>query len=194
MRSLLIRSLVLLSMALGLASLPAAQREDHWPAHRAAQRDIVALSDNLNDPDVAIMARNIVSDHDSEDISSVFAMREQRGGLGIGSLVKAGHRDSIERLILDYARKAPSKEELDTYQTDLDRTARVLQAMSELAPHRNPYIGKDTRQNLEWQRVAADVKFKTAEFREAIKCKEPERVRKAAQNLNHTCCDCHSLL
>jgi hypothetical protein len=191
MRALLLRSLFLTALFLGLGSLAPAGEES---PERAAQRDILALADNLDHPDAAIMAQNIVTTHDSCSISSVFAVRE-RGGLGIGSLAKVHQRNSVERLVNDYARKPPSREELETHQADLDRTARTILAMSELAPHRNPYADKpDSKQSREWQRVAAEFKVKATEFRAAVNCKEPERVKKAANNLTHTCCDCHSLL
>jgi hypothetical protein len=45
----------------------------------------------------------------------------------------------------------------------------------------------------EWQRVSAEFKVKAADFRAAVNCKDPERVKKTAQTLHNTCCECHGL-
>jgi len=192
MRALLTRLPALVVALLVVGPLAAQRGPD--PREAAAQADILALADNLDDPDAAIVAQNIVLAHASEDISSVFAFKE-RGGVGIGALARAHPRNSIDRLLGDYVRKAPSRQELETYQADLDRTARVILAMSELAPHRNPYAGTPNRkQSQEWLRVSAEFKLRATEFRAAVACKDPEQVRKAAGTLHNMCCDCHSLI
>ena len=191
MRTLLTRSLLPAALFLGVCSVAAAREES---PERAAQRDILALADNLDDPDVTFMAHNIVMAHDSCSISSVFASGDHFGP-GIGSLTRAGHRNRVGHLLDDYARKAPPREELEKHQADLDRTARMVMSMSELAPYRNPRADKSgSKQSQEWQRVSAEFKANAREFRAAVNAKEPERVQKASGKLHNTCSDCHRLL
>jgi hypothetical protein len=184
------RLLFALSLPLLVCVALAAAQDVTKSPEKLAQEDIVRLAYNLDAPDAAQKAQKIVKDHDSCDISSVFKMGPR--GLGIGELKNAGHRDSVEMLIRDYIRKAPPQAELEKYQPDLVRTARVLQAMAELAPYRGPLVTSE--KNLpQWAKVSAEFKVTTKGFRDAVESKDPERVRKAAIALNGTCCSCHEL-
>jgi hypothetical protein len=189
MRPSLIRALPALALLLTLTALSAGQ-DTSKPNYTPAVKDIVALSQNLEARDVAERAARIVKEHDSCDISSIFRVAPH--GPGIGELSKAGHRNSIEHLVRDYTRKAPPAAELEKYQHDLVRSAKILQAMAELAPYRGPLV--TSPKNLpEWAKVSAEFKVTTREFREALEAKDPERVRKAAVGLNNACCHCHEL-
>jgi hypothetical protein len=162
---------------------------------KLAQADIVALSQNLNAPDVADRARKIVQTHDSCDISTIFTMKT-RGGHGIGaSAEELKHRDSIEHWVIHLSRsKTMTEALLEKYQADYVRTAKVLQAMAELAPFRAPpQVEKHPTQSKEWKKVTTEFKADTAAFRAAIEEKDPKKLRFAAQKLHHSCCNCHSL-
>jgi hypothetical protein len=181
---------------MGIYSASAAPLPERVDKRKAAQAAILALSNNLDDRDVAALARNIVLKYDSEDISSVF-QRSERGGLGIGALGKSsGQVDSIQALITRLSRTQPPPAKLlNDYYGDLMRSAKVVQAMSELAPHRAATVGVKGEQQLrEWAKVSADFKEKAEEFRIAVESRDPIKVRNAAQHLNHTCCDCHNLI
>jgi hypothetical protein len=184
------RLLTALALLLTLTALSAGQ-DTSKPNYTPAVKDIVALSQNLEARDVTERAARIVKEHDSCDISTIF--RPGPRGPGIGALAKAGHRNSIEALVKDYAKKAPTAEELEQNQFDLMRTAKILQAMAELAPHRGPLVTNP--KNLpEWAKVSAEFKVTTREFRDAVQGKDPERVRKAAMSLEGTCNRCHNLV
>jgi hypothetical protein len=161
---------------------------------KAAQNAILELSQNLDAKDVSERAALIVKDHASEDISSVFR-RKNAGGLGIGQAVEAGHQDSIERLVMDFSRKKNTTEaELERYQTEYLRVAKVLQTMAQLAPHRaTERVRKDAKLYKEWLDVAAEFKEGTAGFRTAVEEKDPKKVRLAAGKMLDTCCHCHGL-
>lgn len=163
--------------------------------HRPAVAAIVKLSDQLDKPDVAALAKKIVTTHDSCEISHVFQIGK-RGGAGIGSAAKAGHHDSIAHLVNDWAgAKPPTRLELETHQDDLLRVARVLQAMAELAPFRGdllPMSAKSKEQVAEeWRKVTAEFKTVTRELRDAIDAIDPSATRKAAVRLQKTCTACH---
>ena len=156
-----------------------------------AQAAIVKLSENLNAPDVATQAEKIVRENDSCDISSIFKLRE-RGGLGIGKAVEAGHRDGIEMVVADLAKKKTTTEgQLETYQDDYVRVAKILQAMAELAPYRGEQLVGSSA--VKWGVVSATFKEQTAAFRQALEEKDPKKVRSTAVKLRQTCCDCHEL-
>src|SRR5262245_5264282 len=152
------RILGIVALALGLALVAAAQPAPKPP--RPAVAAILKLADDLEAKDVPARARKIVEEHDSCNISRVFALG-QGGGAGIGSAVKAGHKNSLESLVRNWSgNRPPTREELETHQKDLLRAARVLQTMAELAPFRLPHIGitVDEKRTEEWRKVSAQFK------------------------------------
>jgi hypothetical protein len=154
---------------------------------------IVELSQHLGEKDLSNRAKKIVHEYRSDEISSIF-VRKDAGGLGIGSLTQVTQQDSIERLVIQLARRKNITEgELDQYQADYVRVAKVMQAMAELAPHRaTERIRKDDKLLKQWLDTATDFKTKTADFRRAVEERDPKKVRVSALNLRHTCCDCHA--
>jgi hypothetical protein len=179
--------------ALGIVAVTlAAEPVQHSPAVAA----VLKLANNVDEPDVADKAKKIVDEIDPCGISRVFTIRRPRGGVGIGSAVKAGHRDSIEDLVQDWAgSRPPTLQELQTHQKDLLQVTRVLQAMAELAPHRWPnYVPQKEKGHIEeWRKVSAEFKAVTRDLREAVTATEPAETRKAAVRLNQTCAACHKV-
>jgi hypothetical protein len=178
-------------LALGAAAQPQAQKQEFRPAIVA----ILLLADNLHARDVAEHAKKIVDTHDSCDISQVFTpRRNNRGGPGIGSAVKAGHLDAISALVADWSgSKPPTQKELETHQTDLLKVARVLQAMAELAPYRGALVlprGNEKKAE-EWKAVSAQFKTVTRDLHHAIYQRDAAETRKVAVRLQQTCNACH---
>src|SRR5712692_7928481 len=93
-----------LSWALVCADTPADNPRQH------AQAAILDLAEHLNDRDVAERAQKIVNEHDSCDISTIFTVKN-RGGLGIGKLAPADHRDSVQYLITLLSRRRDTTEQ-----------------------------------------------------------------------------------
>jgi hypothetical protein len=161
---------------------------------KAAQDAILNLSQHLGDLDVSAQAKVIVAKHHSEDISSVFRQKHV-GGIGIGKAVEVHTRDSVESMVIELSRKKTTTEaQLERYQDEYMRVAKLLQAMAELAPHRatervrnNPALAK------EWAEVAAEFKAGATGFRKAIEEKDPKMLRLGARKMHDTCCHCHSL-
>jgi hypothetical protein len=187
-----VRALAVVVVLLGfaLSMLPADPPPDRSEEAHAA---IVELSQHIGEKDVSDRAKKIVKEFHSDEISSIF-VRKESGGLGIGSLAQVAQQDSIERLVIQLARRKNITEaELDQYQADYAKVAKVMQAMAELAPHRaTPKIRQDEKLLKQWLDTAADFKKKTADFRQAVEERDPKKVRTSALNLRHTCCDCHS--
>src|SRR5262249_28577196 len=112
------------ALGLGLALVAAAQPAPKPP--RPAVAALLKLADDLEGKDVPLRAKKIVEEHDSCSISQVFTLG-QHGGAGIGSAVKAGHRNSLDNLVRNWSgNRPPTREELETHQKDLLRAARVL--------------------------------------------------------------------
>jgi hypothetical protein len=156
------------------------------------------LADSLDRPDVALQAKKIV-ELDGCGVSRVFTLRrpQRGGGVGIGSAVRAGHRDSIDDLVRDWSGpKPPTKAELQAHQKDLLQVTRVLQAMAELAPFRSDiYLPRDNKEMAEeWRRVSAEFKTLTRALRDAVETTEPAQTRQVAVRLQRTCNTCHKLV
>jgi hypothetical protein len=187
------RILGIVALGLGLVLVAAAQPAPKPP--RPAVAAILKLADDLEAKDVPLRARKIVEEHDSCSISQVFTLG-QRGGAGVGSAVKAGHKNSLEDLVRNWSgNRPPTREELDTHQKDLLRAARVLQTMAELAPFRLPHIGipVNEKRTEEWRKVSAEFKEVTRDLRDSIERTDPTEARKAAVRLQQTCNACHKV-
>jgi hypothetical protein len=188
----------ILVLGLGLGLFASAQPDTPTEETRPAMAAILKLAANLDRGDISLQARKIVAEHDGCEISSVFSMK-RRGGVGIGSAIKAGHKDSIEHLVRNWSgAQPPTKEEVQTHRQDLLRVAQVLQAMAELAPYRMPqyppnHQGKEKLVE-EWRKVTGEFKASSRELRDAIQQSEPTEVRKAAVHLQRTCHSCHKLV
>jgi hypothetical protein len=193
MRAVAVRWLAagVVGLGLGWGVLPAEPPPDPT---KITQEEIVILSDNLEAKDVGGRAKQIVRQHTSCDISSVF-IPQRNGGLGIGKATEANHPDSIDRLVRDFARRKTTTEaELEQYREDYVRVAKVMQAMAELAPYRGaPFTRGNPERARAWEEVSAEFKVKTAAFRRAVEETDPKRVRTTARSLEQTCCACHGL-
>src|SRR5262245_31412136 len=118
-----------------LSGLIGAQAAPDRPREEAVLA-ILKLADNLKAKDVAARAEKIVKEYDSCGVSVIFRLR-RHGGAGVGSIAKTPNENSIDYLVRRWAGNGPpTKEELEKHQGDLAKTARVLQAMAELAPFR----------------------------------------------------------
>jgi hypothetical protein len=180
-------ALVLCSVALAAPLTPRPPTPE-----KAAQQAILQLAGKLDTGDISALAQKIVKEHESENISSVFKMKKM-GGLGTGILPE--NQDGVERLVIAWSRKGPTKADLDKYQTEALQTADVIRAMSELAPYRmaarTPRSPEHAKQ---LQHVADEFKGAATEFRSAVAGKDPPRVKSAVTRLSHTCCECHGLI
>ncbi len=187
-------------LAIGLGAALSASAQPGTPERNLSPTvaAVLKLSERLDRADVTLQAKKIVDEFDGCEVSRVFTLKKpRRGGVGIGSAVKAGHKDSIEDLVRDWSGpRPPTKEELQTHQKDLLQVSRVLQAMAELAPFRRDiYVPKNNEKMAEdWRQVSAEFKTVTRALRDAIKKTEPAKTRQAAVQLQRTCSSCHKLV
>jgi hypothetical protein len=191
-------SVLILAIGLGVAVVASAQQGTQERTISPTVAAVQSLADSLDRGDVTRRAKQIVEEFDACEVSRVFShTRPRRGGVGIGSAVKAGHRDSIEDLVRDWSgSRPPTREELRTHQKDLLRVARVLQVMAELAPFRKDiYIPKNDKNAAEgWRQVSAEFKTIAHNFQDAIENTQPTEARQVAVRLQQTCNTCHKLV
>src|SRR5437879_2216860 len=99
----------------------------------AARADLLKVANGLDGEDptkreplstLRVRAERIARLHQLEDVDVVFKLT-RRGGVGIGALTKAGHLDSIEFLLNDYATKGTTKDEVVKYADDLQCVGRL---------------------------------------------------------------------
>ena len=192
------RVLGTLALCLCVALSATAQQTTPKPTVNPSVAAVLRLADSLDQPDVARRAKRLVEEFDPCDLSLVFTLKRPRGGgVGIGSAIKAGHPNSIDSLVRNWAGpRPPTKEELQAHHTDLLRVARVAQAMAELAPFRaHIYVPRrDEKRAAEWHKVCADFKKVTRAFHDAIDTKDPVVTRKVAVQLQATCMACHKVV
>jgi hypothetical protein len=155
---------------------------------------ITNLSNHLGDKNVVDLAKAVVADHDSCDISNFF-MQKRRGGFGIGKLAKNDPQNSVQFLVSQLVRRKDLTEaELDANQDDYLRVAKGLQAMAQLAPHRGQEFTRGIEKKVKaWADVSVEFQNVTAELLKAIEERDPKKVRLAVTALNQTCTNCHVL-
>src|SRR5262249_46082716 len=126
-------------------SLPALRADDDEQKAIASAREIIlkmADGTNPDDPTKFLnpqrLAEGFETKHELYHAETVAFRLKTKGGLGIGRLTGAGHRDGIEMLIRDYALRPPTNDEVVKYNDDLVRIGRVSLAMTEVLPHFAP--------------------------------------------------------
>jgi hypothetical protein len=194
----LTRFLGIWALGLGVALAASAQPETLGKNLSPTVAAVQKLADSVDQADVTVRAKKIVDDLDACEVSRVFTVtRPRRGGVGIGSAVQAGHKDSIEDLVRDWSGpRPPTKDELQTHQKDLLQVARVLQAMAELAPFRKEiYVpANNEKMAKDWRKVSAEFKTVSRDLRDAIDKTDEVQTRRVAVRLQRTCNTCHQLV
>ena len=138
-------------------------------------------------------AMKLAKDHKMEATMKLFKPKS-KGGIGVGSLTSAGHKDSIELLIRDYALKSPTKAEVTKNADDLLKAAQATAVIAELTPHWGP--AKDLpggKTQAKWKALTKDMKEGSADLVAAAKAKDDKAVATAAQKLNSSCAECHKI-
>jgi len=187
------RYAILAILLMFLAGLSRGDQSDPNAGQKAAQQAIIELSENLDAPDLPERAARIVGEHESENISSVF-VNTRRGGMGAGPLgMNPPYGDSVELFVRRLVARPLTAAEVDKNKAEMLKIARVIRAMSELAPYRVPVNAKPAVKK-EWAQVAAEFHDTATGLHDAVEKSDPAAIRAAARKLNNTCCHCHSLL
>jgi hypothetical protein len=168
-------------------------------ADRGAAADIQKLADLVAKNDDAALAKQAEAlarkyKNLSEFMSLLKPRSEKGGGLGVGKKPGAIEPDSIEAKTAALAKKAPSSAELDGQEGDLVRMAQVMIAIAEVAKHKcevNKKVGY--LDPMDWQRWLQGMQKSSQDLAEAIKAKDPGKVKAAAAALSANCTNCHRI-
>ncbi len=145
------------------------------------------------------LAPKIARDHKIEATMKLMKPKS-KGGLSIGKLVGAGHKDSIELLIRDYAigewagTKGPTKKEVTDCNADLVKAAQVTALIAQMTPTWTPTKSLPGGKTPEkWKALTEDMKKYSAELITAAKAKDEKAVSAVAKKLNNSCAECHKI-
>jgi len=185
-------------LALGLSALTvrtsfSAEDEDEKKATAAAQKAIMDLMAKAGTPAAVADAMKVAKAHKLEHTMRGFKPKA-KGGIGIGTgLTKAGHKDSVELLIIDYAKKAPTAKEVTDYNADLVKAAQITHAISQTTLFQGPERAVGKKTPARWKELTEDMRKASADFLAAAKAKDAAKVGETAQKLNTSCTECHSI-
>jgi hypothetical protein len=140
-----------------------------------------------------IDAAALAKEHKMEATMKLFKPKS-KGGIGIGGLTGANHKDSIELLIRDYSIKPPTKAEVGKYADDLIKAAQITGTIGELTPYWGPAkpgpMGKTPEK---WKSLSEEMQKASAELIKAAKAKDEVAVAESAKRLNNSCAECHKV-
>ena len=169
-------------------------------ATEAARAAVLRFADGYGeDPtkpvrDMTKAAAALAKEHSLEATHKLLKPKN-KGGIGIGRLIGAGHKDSIELLIRDYAIKGPTRTEVLDYGDEIVKAGRITLAIAEMTPNWVPAKadpGGRTRKL--WMESSKMMKDSAIELITAAKAKDEKAIALAATRLNESCAACHKLL
>jgi hypothetical protein len=165
----------------------------------AAGAEITKHLDKAGTSEFEALAPKIAMQHKIEATMKLMKPKS-KGGISIGKLVSAGHKDSIELLIRDYAigewagAKGPTKKEVTDCNADLVKAAQVTAIIAQMTPTWTPGKAQPGGKTPEkWKSLTEDMKKYSVEFLKAAKDKDEKKVGEVAKKLNNSCAECHKI-
>ena len=152
----------------------------------AAKKAILEKLDGPVDPP------KLAKEHKMEATMRLFKPKS-KGGIGVGDLTKASHKDSIELLIRDYTIKSPTKAEVEKYNKDLVKSAQIAALIAEMTPYWAPTKDSGAKTKAKWLELTKEMKGGSADLIAAAKAKDEKAVATAAMRLNNSCAECHKI-
>jgi len=182
-------------LALGIWSLTTAQglsAGDDDKEILEAQKAIVQLTDMLgkNPAGAAQAAEAIAKKYELGTAMQIFKPRNKKG-LGVGEKPGEITPDGIELKIISLGKRALPATTLKQQAPALVRMCEVSKAMGELAKHYQP-PKKAGSNPANWKKYSDDEIKASDDLSAAVKGGNPITVRKAADNLNASCNNCHT--
>jgi hypothetical protein len=165
-------------------------------ATEAARVAVLRLADGYGeDPTKPVRDMNkeaaaLAKEHSLEATHKLLKPKN-KGGIGIGRLIGAGHKDSIELLIRDYAIKGPTRTEVLDYGDEIIKAGRITLAIAEMTPHWAP---RDEKMMAKWQAQSAEMRQTALDFVVAAQSRDHEKIATTAKRLNESCAACHKMI
>ncbi len=139
-------------------------------------------------------AAAIFKKYPDDMLSIMWQMKPRgKGGLGVGPTPGAYVNDAIELQLLELGGKKPTPAAvIKQHGPDWQSMAQVIKGISAVAPS---YVKKYTKTPDEakaWNGLAGDMDKGADDLIAAIKAGNAANFKKAVDNLNHSCNDCHT--
>lgn len=157
--------------------------DDEKKATREAQQDILNLADGLDKGGNKAQAEAIHKKYDElKPVMNIFKPRD-KGGIGVGPKVKG---DGIELRIKAWGKRPPSPTDLKKLASDIERASRVTRAVADVTDLYVPKKNPD-----KWKKYTQDMRSAAEEWARAAQSGNPQAFKKASNNLDSSCTDCH---
>jgi cytochrome c556 len=156
---------------------------------------IQKMAQNLeshNDNAASAIAKKMPSDLDPGDVMSLLDKRHAngKGGLGIDKKPNTG----IETMVQKFAKQAPTQSKLNRDYAALRHAAYIIVASAKAIHNHCPVKAVDGKKNpKDWLNWSTAMDKQGSDFAKAIESKNPQKVKRAASNLNDTCTKCHEV-
>jgi soluble cytochrome b562 len=124
-----------------------------------------------------------------EELNTVMHIYKPRdkGGIGYG---KTGQ--GIELKIIDLGKRKVAAASLDKEKDELVKMANINIAMAAIAKHYAPAKPKGGKGKKDWEGHTDDMRKAAEELRKAAKDGKADQIKKAANDLNNSCNNCHT--
>ncbi len=145
--------------------------------------------------DMGKVVAKLIKDHKMEATMRLMKPMS-KGGISIGKLKDANHKDCIELLLHDYAtNKPPTAKEVKDCNDDLVKTAQVIRMIAEMTPAWNQGRKGAAMQKTpeKWIELTEVMKKGSDDLIAAAKAKDEKAVIEAARRLNNSCLECHKI-
>ncbi len=177
-------------LALALCGMPGSvgRGDDDDEETKALRKAIEAAGKevlrNLNGIDAAAAAK-LAREH-KMDATMRLLQIQSKGGLGIGDLTKAGHKNSIDH-------KPPTRDEVKKHADDLVKVAQITAVIAEMTPTWGPTKAQGMKTPEKWNALSAEMKQGSADLMAAAKAQDEKAVLAAAKRMKNSCTVCHKI-
>ena len=165
-------------------------------AAKKAEPDVEKLADaatSTNPDDLKKQADAIVKKYD-EMLPIMWQMKPRdRGGMGVGSKAGVYDPDSIELQLLQMGgKKGPTMKDVTAHAADYQRMVEVIRGIAAITPSYAGKFAKTPADEKVWKGLADDMAKGSDDLIAAIKSSDDKAYKKAVNNLNHSCNECHT--
>ncbi len=165
-------------------------------AAKKAAADVVKLADAAAADGAALkqQADAIVKKYPKEMLPIMWQMKPRdKGGLGVGPKADAYTNDAIELQLLELGgRKAKTAKDIKDHGADWQRMTEVVKGISAVAPSYAKKYAKTPADEKVWTGLCDDMSKGSDDLIDAIKKDDATAFKKAVDNLNHSCNECHT--
>jgi cytochrome c556 len=184
-------------LALGACFLTLARARDDdeekkIEAAKKALPDVQKLAEAAGKPDELKKQADAISKKYDELLPIMWQMKPvSKGGMQIGK-PNTFQNDSIELGLLQMGKKPPMGKDLADKAADIQKLAEVTRGIAEVAPHYAKKFTKTPAEEKEWNKLSEDMAKSSDDLNAAAQKADGPGLKKAVNNLNKSCDDCHT--